>query len=87
MRKLEKRSGGLDPSLLRQEAEKRKSWRPFYSFAGGGDYLCLDHHWPLRLWSYEALTWTVAPQTWDFILALSFTESFNGGVVIISSRL
>jgi hypothetical protein len=61
--------------LLRQEMEKRKRWMPFYSFAGGGNYLCLDLSvTPPAVRFYEALYWVAIPQSWSLLIASSFTE-------------
>lgn len=64
-----------DPVRLRDEMARRKQWVPFYGFVGGGDYLCVDtSETPNPIRSYESLSWRSSPQTWDFILAPSFTE-------------
>jgi hypothetical protein len=64
-----------DPALLKQEMERRKCWMPFYSFVGGGDYLCLDiGSNPPAVRFYESGVWAALPHRWDFILASSFTE-------------
>jgi hypothetical protein len=64
-----------DRTLLRQEMERRKRWMPFYGFAGGGDYLCLDLSVsPPSVRFYESLVWVALWRSWDFLLASSFTE-------------
>jgi cell wall assembly regulator SMI1 len=74
-REIRNSTPGADPSLLRQEVERRKLWIPFYGFVGGGDYLCLDlSSTPPPVRFYQALTWTALPHTWDFVLASSFSE-------------
>ena len=75
MRELGKRSSRTDPELLKQQLERRMRWMPFYGFLGDGNVLCLDLSVNLPVIRfYEALVWTSAPQTWDFMLAASFTE-------------
>ena len=64
-----------EPALLNKEMARHKLWLPFYGFIGGGDYLCLDMNTTspsLRL--YQAVVWVAIPNTWDFVLASSFSE-------------
>lgn len=61
-----------EPQPLREEAERRKLWIPFYGFNGGGDVLCLDSEGKVRF--YEALVWRACPGTWDFVLANSLAD-------------
>jgi len=57
---------------LREEAEKRKKWIPFYGFVGSGDVLCLDLEGKVQF--YQAMDWTASPSLCSgFILADSFT--------------
>jgi SMI1/KNR4 family protein SUKH-1 len=64
-----------DPNLLRHEAEIRKQWIPFYGFAGGGDYLCLDSSkCPATVRFYASQVWPRTPDTWNFTLADSFSD-------------
>ncbi len=62
----------VDPRLLREEAERRKRWIPFYGFNGAGDVLCLDSEGRVKF--YEALYWRSCPDTWSFVLADSFDD-------------
>jgi hypothetical protein len=62
----------VDPQLLREEAERRRRWIPFYGFVGGGDVLCLDVEGKVRF--YEALNWRARPATWSFVLADSLRD-------------
>lgn len=62
----------VDIALLREEANRRKKWIPFYGFIGGGDLLCLDTDGSVRF--YEALYWRNHPNTWNFVLAGSLSE-------------
>lgn len=61
-----------DPRALREEAERRKQWIPFYGFCGSGDLLCLDQEGKVRF--YEALYWRSCRETWNFVLANSFDD-------------
>ncbi len=60
------------PQLLRQEAERRKLWTPFYGFVGSGDVLCLDSEGKVQF--YQAMDWTACPDMCRFVLADSFTD-------------
>lgn len=74
-REIAKSSPRTDRERLHLEMTRRKRWMPFYGFAGGGDVLCLDLNvTPPSVRFYEAQTWVALPKTWDFTLALSFTE-------------
>jgi hypothetical protein len=67
-----------EPQLLREEAERRKLWVPFYGFNGGGDVLCLDSEGRVRF--YEALFWRACPGNWDLVVAdslLDFVEKWS----------
>jgi len=61
-----------DPRLLQEEVERRKKWIPFYGFNGAGNVLCLDAEGKVRF--YEAASWVALPQSWDLVLADSFTD-------------
>jgi hypothetical protein len=63
----------VEPEVLRQEAERRKKWIPFYGFVGGGDVLCLDAAGKVQF--YQAMDWTALPDfCHGFVLADSFTD-------------
>jgi hypothetical protein len=63
----------VDPQLLREEAERRKKWIPFYGFVGAGNVLCLDSEGKVQ--SYQAMDWTASPDLCrGFVLADSFTD-------------
>jgi hypothetical protein len=63
----------VDPQRLREEAERRKKWTPFYGFVGGGDVLCLDPQG--RVQFYQAMDWTAHPDLCNgFLVADSFTD-------------
>jgi len=63
----------VDPQLLREEAERRKRWIPFYGFVGGGDVLCLDSEGKVQF--YQAMDWTALPAfCGGFVLADSFFD-------------
>ena len=65
----------VEPGQLRQEAEKRKRWMPFYGFIGSGDVLCLDLNCDVpTVRFHNSKYWTAVPSTWDFTLAASFTD-------------
>jgi SMI1 / KNR4 family (SUKH-1) len=75
---IQSRRPRVEPKLLREEAERRKLWVPFYGFVGGGDVLCLDSEGKVRF--YEALVWRACPNTWDFVLAdslIDFVEKWS----------
>jgi hypothetical protein len=68
-------SKSVDPAALRQEMERRFSWMPFWGFGAGRPYLCLDLHTsPPMVRAYTGCFWVTSPQTWNFVLAKSFTE-------------
>lgn len=58
--------------MVKNEADSRKSWMPFYGFSGGGDILCLDKNGYVRF--YESLTWQHLPSTWSAFVATSFHD-------------
>jgi hypothetical protein len=63
----------VDPAKLREEAERRRYWIPFYGFCGGGDLLCLDLCG--RVQFYQALDWTQDSSLCEgFKVADSFIE-------------
>jgi cell wall assembly regulator SMI1 len=63
-----------DPVLLRREMERRKLWIPFYGF-GGGAYLCFDSFTkPATVRFFESVFWVDRSETWDFVIASSFSE-------------
>jgi hypothetical protein len=63
----------VDPELLREVAERRKRWIPFYGFVGGGDVLCLDSQGKVQF--YQAMDWTTLPEFCrGFVLAESFAD-------------
>jgi hypothetical protein len=66
---LESNSSRVNPDLLRQEAERRKAWIPFY---GGTDRLCLDAEGKVQFFQAEA--WTADCS--GFLLAESFLDFF-----------
>lgn len=75
LRELGRTSPRVNEALLKKEVVRRKQWMPFYGFAGGGNYLCLDLSMtPHPVCFYEALVWPSRIKTWDFILAHSFTD-------------
>ena len=71
-----RRNAGAHPrvatELLREEAEKRKKWIPFYGFNGAGDVLCLDSEGKVQF--YQASEWTTRSDLCNFVLAESFTD-------------
>jgi hypothetical protein len=72
-RALASRHPQVDPGLLREQAEKRKKWIPFYGFPGGGDVVCLDSDGKVQF--YQALEWAGSPDLCrGFVLADSFTD-------------
>jgi hypothetical protein len=63
----------VDLQLLREEAQRRRKWIPFYGFNGGGDFLCLDLEGKVQF--YQTMDWTASPTLCSgFILADSFTD-------------
>ncbi len=75
MREIGKSLPNTNSELLAQEVARRKLWMPFYGFVGGGDVLCLDLSMnPPAVRFHEALSWVALAETWDFLLATSFTE-------------
>lgn len=62
----------VHPQLLREEAERRKKWVPFYGFNGAGDVLCLDSEGKVQF--YQAMDWTGCSDLCGFVLADSFTN-------------
>ena len=63
----------VEPGVLREEAERRKKWTPFYGFNGGGDVLCLDAEGKVQF--YQAMDWTAHLDCCNgLVLADSFTD-------------
>lgn len=66
-------ASSVDCATLREEAERRKHWIPFYGFLGGGDFLCLDSSGKVQF--YQALDWTQdSTLCKGFLVADSFSE-------------
>ena len=64
-----------EPVLLKEQADCRKVWVPFYGFVGSGDLLCLNAQG--RVMFYQALDWVADP---DLCQGFEVADSFESFV-------